>query len=82
LFEIVIGIAKCVDLKFAAIARSGINFAQRETAAKPPPHGTIERCGHFCHRTRIERWRGFRQRRGNHALEEMFAHREALEIVT
>jgi len=40
--DVVVGIAECVDLEFAAVARAGVDFANGEAAAgvaiDQPPH--------------------------------------------
>jgi hypothetical protein len=40
--EIVERIVQRVDFQFAAVARTGIDLADRQAAAEPPPRGTVE----------------------------------------
>ncbi len=81
--EIVEGVAERVDLQLAAVARAGIDLADREAAAETPPRGAVDLRGELRqHRLVPGRWR-FRQRAARQAFEQGSAHGSLrrLEIV-
>ena len=61
--EIVERIVERVDFQFAAVARAGIDFADRQAAAEPALRRTVEIGGQRCERS------GFGDR-GTQALQE------------
>ena len=46
-FDVVIGIVEGMNFELAAVARAGIDFADRETVAEPLPGGASDRLREF-----------------------------------
>src|SRR5262245_46517268 len=77
--DVVKGIVQGVDLQFAAVARTGIDFTNRKRPAEAPSRDALESSADFrqCHR--IDAGRGFGQRAAHEAFKDDLAHVDRLE---
>ena len=73
-FQIVEGVAERMDLEFAAVARTGIDLADREAAAEPPSHLPVEPDTELRELIETDLGPGLGQRRLEHVLEQDLAH--------
>ena len=60
--EVVEGVVERMNFKLAAVAGSGVDFADGEAASKPAPRGAINACGEFGERRVVGRRRRLGQR--------------------
>src|SRR6266446_6395911 len=69
-------------LEFTAVARSGVDLADGQASAEPPPRHAIDLRGEFGERLGFGIWRLFRERSLRETLEEKLAHgRIPLKVV-
>ena len=48
--DVVIGVVERVDFEFASVAGSGVDLADRQASAEPPPRGAMKRGCEFVDR--------------------------------
>src|ERR1700730_13256743 len=68
-----------MNLELAAVARAGIDFADRETFAEALPGGASDRLRQFPDRGLVRRRRRLGERALQQALKEQFSHRALLK---
>ena len=67
--DVVIGVVERVNFQLASVAGSGIDLADRQAPAEPPPRGLPERGGKLRHGGVIGRWRPLGERPAKHAFK-------------
>src|SRR6185295_7200242 len=72
--DIVEGIVERMNFKLAAIAGTGIDFADRQRPAESPPGGASKRARQFGEMIAVERRRRLGHRRSDQAVEQELAH--------
>ena len=76
-FEIVERIAQSVDFKLAAIARAGVDFADRKAAPETASRIAFEAFGQFGKRGIVRRGRRFGERSMRETFKERLAHQKS-----
>ena len=75
--QIIECVVEGVDLKLAAVARAGIDFADRKAAPKSRTGDAIEACGKLAQHGVIGRGSRFGKRPADKALEQKAAHQRS-----
>src|SRR4029078_668440 len=72
--EVIEGVVECMNFQFAAVAGTGIHFADGEAASKPAPRGAFDACGQLGERGVGGRGWRLGQWAAREALEQGSAH--------
>src|SRR5437762_14147575 len=79
--EVVEGVAQRMDLELAAVARAGVDLADRKAAAETPLGGCVELGGELGELHVAYLRCRFGERAADEALEEKLSHARVLEVV-